>query len=42
MLVGTAFYTTLAKRIVTQSLWKGVKVIEINKESSLGKLSKLN
>ena len=42
MLVGTAFYTALAKKIVFTALKNGCKVIEVNKDSALGRAKMLN
>lgn len=42
MLVGTAFYTALAKRVVYTALKNGCNIIEVNKESALGRAKMLN
>jgi len=42
VLVGTAFYTALAGKIVRHALLKGLNIIEINQESQMGRLQRLN
>lgn len=36
LLVGTAFYTTLASRIVRNAVFKRMNIVEVNLESHLG------
>jgi len=35
LIVGTAFYTTLARNVVTSALWKRINIIEVNRDSIL-------
>jgi len=39
LLIGTAFQTSLARRMVMHSLWNKKNIIELNKESCLKKVS---
>jgi hypothetical protein len=37
LLIGTAFYTALAHKLVRHALWNRLNIIEINEESQLRK-----
>jgi len=39
MLIGTAWYTSLAMHIVTDALWKRKNLIDVNPQSQLSKVS---
>lgn len=39
LIVGTAFYTALANKIVRHAIFKGLNIVEINLETSLHRLN---